>query len=101
MWTLIGIGVGAAYGYSLAAALAPDWFPVSFHEHGRVGVYFEAAAVIVSLTLLGQLLELQARSRIRCGCAARGCLARGPIAGKPRLATPSPSHRRRAAIDSV
>jgi Cu+-exporting ATPase len=63
MWTLIGIGVGAAYGYSLVAALAPDLFPVSFHEHGRVGVYFEAAAVIVSLTLLGQLLELRARSK--------------------------------------
>jgi Cu+-exporting ATPase len=63
MWTLIGIGVGAAYGYSLVAALAPDLFPDSFHEHGRVGVYFEAAAVIVSLTLLGQLLELRARSK--------------------------------------
>jgi Cu+-exporting ATPase len=63
MWTLIGIGVGAAYGYSLAAALAPGLFPASFREHGRVGVYFEAAAVIVSLTLLGQMLELQARSR--------------------------------------
>jgi Cu+-exporting ATPase len=63
MWTLIGIGVGAAYGFSLLAALVPDWFPASFREHGRVGVYFEAAAVIVSLTLLGQMLELQARSR--------------------------------------
>jgi Cu+-exporting ATPase len=63
MWTLIGIGVGAAYGYSLVAALAPDLFPDSFHEHGRVGVYFEAAAVIISLTLLGQLLELRARSK--------------------------------------
>jgi Cu+-exporting ATPase len=63
MWTLIGIGVGAAYSYSVVAALAPDAFPASFHEHGRVGVYFEAAAVIVSLTLLGQLLELRARSK--------------------------------------
>jgi Cu+-exporting ATPase len=63
MWTLIGIGVGAAYGYSAAAALFPEGFPASFQEHGRVGVYFEAAAVIVSLTLLGQILELQARSR--------------------------------------
>jgi Cu+-exporting ATPase len=62
MWTLIGTGVGAAFLYSLAATLAPDWFPESFREHGRVGVYFEAAAVIVSLTLLGQLLELRARS---------------------------------------
>jgi len=62
MWTLIGTGVGAAYLYSVAATLAPGIFPASFHEHGRVGVYFEAAAVIVSLTLLGQLLELRARS---------------------------------------
>jgi Cu+-exporting ATPase len=62
MWTLIGTGVGAAFLYSVAATVAPQWFPESFREHGRVGVYFEAAAVIVSLTLLGQLLELRARS---------------------------------------
>ena len=63
MFTLIGIGVGAAFGYSVVATLAPDLFPASFQEHGRVGVYFEAAAVIVSLTLLGQMLELRARSK--------------------------------------
>ena len=63
MWTLIGIGVGAAYGYSVVATIAPGLFPSSFNEHGRVGVYFEAAAVIVSLTLLGQMLELRARSK--------------------------------------
>ena len=63
MWTLIGIGVGAAFGYSVVATVFPDLFPASFREHGRVGVYFEAAAVIVSLTLLGQLLELRARSK--------------------------------------
>ena len=63
MWTLIGIGVAAAFGYSVVAAVAPGVFPESFREHGRVGVYFEAAAVIVSLTLLGQLLELRARSK--------------------------------------
>lgn len=62
MWTLIGIGVAAAFGYSVAATVAPQLFPDSFREHGRVGVYFEAAAVIVSLTLLGQILELRARS---------------------------------------
>src|SRR5262245_43365048 len=62
MWTLIGTGVGAAYLYSVVATLAPGWFPDSFLEHGRVGVYFEAAAVIVSLTLVGQILELRARS---------------------------------------
>ncbi len=63
MFTLIGIGVAAAFGYSVVATLAPDLFPASFREHGRVGVYFEAAAVIVSLTLLGQMLELRARSK--------------------------------------
>ena len=63
MWTLIGIGVAAAYGYSVVAVLAPGVFPPSFRMHGRVAVYFEAAAVIVSLTLLGQLLELRARSK--------------------------------------
>jgi len=62
MWTLIGTGVGIAWLYSAVATLAPQVFPASFMEHGRIGVYFEAAAVIVSLTLLGQLLELRARS---------------------------------------
>ncbi|HEY1137047.1 MAG TPA: heavy metal translocating P-type ATPase [Xanthomonadaceae bacterium] len=63
MWTLIGIGVAAAFGYSVVATIVPGVFPESFREHGRVGVYFEAAAAIVSLTLLGQLLELRARSK--------------------------------------
>ena len=76
MWTLIGTGVGAAYGYSVVAALAPQVFPASFHEHGRVGVYFEAAAVIVSLTLLGQLLELGARART--SAAIRALLGLAP-----------------------
>jgi Cu+-exporting ATPase len=63
MWSLISVGVAAAFLYSLAATLAPGAFPTTFVEHGRVGVYYEAAAVIVSLTLLGQLLELRARSK--------------------------------------
>ena len=63
MWTLIGLGTGAAFVYSVAATVVPGWFPASFAAHGRIGVYFEAAAVIVSLTLLGQMLELKARSR--------------------------------------
>ncbi|OJX04730.1 MAG: copper-translocating P-type ATPase [Burkholderiales bacterium 70-64] len=63
MWTLIGLGTGAAFVYSVAATITPQWFPESFASHGRVGVYFEAAAVIVSLTLLGQILELRARGR--------------------------------------
>ena len=62
MWTLIGTGVGAAFAYSVVATLAPELFPASFHDHGRVAVYFEAAAIIVSLTLMGQILELKARS---------------------------------------
>ncbi|WP_426113019.1 copper-transporting P-type ATPase [Massilia sp. PWRC2] len=63
MWTLIGAGVTAAYGYSLVATFAPGWFPMAFAmDGGRVGVYYEAAAVIISLTLLGQLLELRARA---------------------------------------
>ncbi|MHB1123371.1 MAG: heavy metal translocating P-type ATPase [Ramlibacter sp.] len=62
MWTLIGLGVTAAYAYSVVATVAPGVFPPSFAMEGRIGVYFEAAAVIVSLTLLGQILELRARS---------------------------------------
>lgn len=63
MWTLIGTGVGIAWLYSAVATIAPQLFPTSFAAHGRIGVYFEAAAVIVSLTLLGQVLELRARSQ--------------------------------------
>ncbi len=64
MFTLIGLGVGVAYFYSLLASLFPDNFPASFRgRDGQVQVYFEAAAVIVTLVLLGQVLELKARSR--------------------------------------
>ncbi len=64
MFTLIAIGVGTAYGYSVVAALVPDVFPHSFRGHGSgVAVYFEAAAVITTLVLLGQVLELRARSQ--------------------------------------
>jgi Cu+-exporting ATPase len=63
MFTLIGLGVAASYLYSLVATLAPQWFPALFQVHVSVGVYFEAAAVIVSLSLLGQLLELRARAQ--------------------------------------
>ena len=63
MWTLITTGTGAAYLYSVVALLAPGWFPDSFRSMGEVAVYFEAAAVIISLTLLGQMLELRARAR--------------------------------------
>jgi len=64
MFTLIGLGVSVAYGYSVVAALAPQIFPESFrNEGGEVAVYFEAAAVIVTLILLGQVLELRARGQ--------------------------------------
>lgn len=64
MFTLISIGVSVAFVYSLAAILAPDLFPANFRtHHGQVAVYFEAAAVIITLVLLGQVLELKARSQ--------------------------------------
>jgi Cu+-exporting ATPase len=62
MFTLIALGVGVAYAYSVVAALAPEIFPPGVRDaHGNVGVYFEAAAAIVTLVLLGQVLELRAR----------------------------------------
>jgi Cu+-exporting ATPase len=63
MWTLIGLGTSAAFIYSVVATIFPEIFPESFTSMGRNNVYFEAAAVIISLTLLGQILELKARSQ--------------------------------------
>jgi len=63
MWTLISLGTGSAFVYSVVATVAPQVFPASFVAMGRVAVYFEAAVVIISLTLLGQMLELKARSQ--------------------------------------
>jgi P-type Cu+ transporter len=64
MWTLIGLGTGAAYLYSVVATLAPGIFPAAFRgPEGQVDVYFEAAAVIIALVLLGQVLEIRARER--------------------------------------
>jgi Cu+-exporting ATPase len=63
MFTLIALGVGAAYFYSAVAVIAPGIFPQSFHRDGEVGLYFEAAAVITTLVLFGQLIEAKARSR--------------------------------------
>jgi Cu+-exporting ATPase len=64
MFTLIGLGVSVSFGYSVVATLAPGVFPAAFRSHGgAVGVYFEAAAVIVALILLGQVMELRARSQ--------------------------------------
>jgi Cu+-exporting ATPase len=77
MFTLIGIGTGTAYGYSVVATLFPGLFPASLRGHnGEVGRYFEAAAVITALVLLGQVLELRARSRT--GGAIRALLGLAP-----------------------
>ena len=77
MWTLIGLGVGAAYAFSVVATVAPGIFPDAFRgSEGEVGVYFEAAAVIVVLLLLGQVLEIRARERT--GGAIRALLDLAP-----------------------
>ncbi len=77
MFTLIGLGVAVAYVYSLIATLVPGIFPRSFRsESGQVAIYFEAAAIIVTLVLLGQVLELRARSQT--GAAIRALLGLAP-----------------------
>jgi len=90
MWTLISIGVGAAYGYSVVATVFPDMFPHQFRGHGgAVPVYFEAAAVIVALVFLGQVLELRARERT--GSAIRALLDLAPKSA--RLVAPDGTER--------
>jgi Cu+-exporting ATPase len=77
MFTLIGLGTGVAWAYSVAAVLAPALFPASARGHeGRVALYFESAAVIVALVLVGQVLELRARART--GGAIRALLGLAP-----------------------
>jgi Cu+-exporting ATPase len=76
MFTLIALGVGAAYTFSVVATIAPGLFPESFRMGGQVGVYFEPAAVIVVLVLLGQVLELRARGRT--SAAIRNLLGLAP-----------------------
>jgi Cu+-exporting ATPase len=77
MFTLIGLGVAVAFSYSVVAAVAPGLFPSGFRDSmGRVGVYFEAAAVIVTLVLLGQVLELRARGQT--SAALRALLGLSP-----------------------
>jgi Cu+-exporting ATPase len=76
MFTLIAMGVGAAYSFSAVVMLLPGIFPSSFQAHGKIGVYFEAAAVITVLVLLGQVLEGRARSRT--GSAIRALLDLAP-----------------------
>ena len=81
MFTLIAVGTGTAFAYSVLAVLVPGIFPESFRDNGQVAVYFEGAAVIVTLVLLGQVLELRARKRT--GSAIRGLLELAP--GKARV----------------
>ena len=76
MFTLIAIGVGTAYLFSVVVMIVPGAFPTSFAPDGKVGIYFEAAAVIVLLVLLGQVLEMRARSKT--GSAIRGLLNLAP-----------------------
>ena len=76
MFTLIAIGVGAAFVFSAVAMLAPDLFPHTMRHEGKVAIYFEAAAVIVVLVLLGQVLELRARNRT--GSAIKALLNLAP-----------------------
>jgi len=81
MFTLIGLGISVAYGYSVVAALAPGIFPPSFREpDGSIGLYFEPAAAITTLILLGQVLELSARSRT--GAAVRALLRLAPATAR-------------------
>ncbi len=91
MFTLIAVGVGAAYFYSAVAVIAPGIFPESFRRHGEVDLYFEAAAAITTLVLLGQLIEAKARSRT--GQAIKALLGFAAKSAhrirKPVAATPS------------
>jgi Cu+-exporting ATPase len=81
MFTLIAIGTGAAYGFSTVGTVIPEWLPASFHQHGGgVAVYFEAAAVITVLVLLGQILELRARSQT--SSAIKGLLRLAPTTAR-------------------
>jgi Cu+-exporting ATPase len=80
MFTLIGLGVSVAYLFSVVATLAPNLFPAAMHHHGGVPVYFEAAAVITALVLLGQVLELRARHRT--GEAIRRLLGMAPTTAR-------------------
>ena len=96
MFTLIALGVGAAYGFSVVATLAPGLFPHSFRMNGGVAVYFEPAAVIVVLVLLGQVLELRARSRT--GAAIRTLL--GLVPKTARVVDPD-GRERDVPIDDV
>jgi len=108
MFTLIALGVGVAYAFSVVALLFPEILPAAFRQEGRAPLYFEAAAVITALVLLGQVLELRARSRTSLAIKALLQLApayrapgsgrrfrrRDPIGSSPRRRSPPRSARR-------
>ncbi|HVI01147.1 MAG TPA: heavy metal translocating P-type ATPase [Enhygromyxa sp.] len=83
MWTLIGLGVSVAFLYSVVATVAPGLFPLAMHGDHGVPVYFEAAAIIVTLVLVGQVLELRARSRT--GAAIEALLGMAPKTARKLL----------------
>ncbi len=89
MWTLIGLGTGAAFLYSVVATLAPQFFPRALTTEGRVAVYFEAATAILSLTLFGQWLE--AKARAQTGSAIRALLKLAPPTAR-RIAADGSEH---------
>ncbi|MCQ9379883.1 copper-translocating P-type ATPase [Methyloversatilis sp. XJ19-49] len=89
MWTLISLGTGSAFVYSVIATVTPQVFPASFVSMGHVAVYFEAAAVIISLTLLGQMLEGRARSQT--SAAIKSLLGLAPKTAR-RLADDGTEH---------
>ena len=95
MFTLIAVGVGAAFVFSAAAMLAPDLFPRTMQHDGNVAIYFEAAAVIVVLVLLGQVLELRARSRT--GSAIKALMNLAP----PTARLVSPEGDQGVSLDQV
>ena len=95
MWTLISLGTGAAFIYSTVATLASGLFLKIFMSMGRIAVYFEAAVVIISLTLFGQMLELKARSQT--SAAIKSLLGLAPKNSPPYLCR---WHIRRYSTDS-
>jgi Cu+-exporting ATPase len=97
MFTLIGLGTGVAYGYSLLATFAPQLFPQTARDsHGALGLYYEPAAVIVTLVLLGQVLELRARSRT--GSALRSLLQLAP---RVAMRLTDCGHEKQVPLDQV
>jgi Cu+-exporting ATPase len=97
MFTLIALGTGVAYGYSVLATLAPQLFPASLRDaNGNLGLYYEPAAVIIALVLLGQVLELRARSRT--GHALRALLQLAP---RTALRLTPDGHEREVPLDQI